>query len=610
MIFALFKRQANAAGPKATAAPDEAPVTPLSYDELAARLREASDAFVAKDIERARAMLEEMILTNPDDLTVRTQLGICHCLLGDSNLGRELLEPVVKEAPDDGDALKFLAACHFNGGDTMRAYDVLQQAIKVAPNDHELYVFLGNLYLELGNYDAAGQQYCRASDMKPESEEPLHRLECLGQTAETRVSFYETSPKIAERRRRVVHRMLAEHRKKGLDGKRLSVLLSLLSGTPATFAKAAELALSLVDFEPMTEELEAQIQRTLLVTGEIDGVLRLAERCFEREPDAIDPQFMLGTMWICSGGEHWSTGWRMITHLLTVARHYNHLHGVPIWEGQKLGNKKLLVYQDQGVGDAILGFRFLPMLKARGIRFHLWVQPPLVTFAEQVPDCEGVVHTPRMPDAATHGCAYAITFFGLIAALYLSQDEIRDPPIVRPAPGHAPALRRRVADLPGTRIGLIYGGNPRRRDDWVRSLPAEVVLPLARLQGVSWVNLMVDTRPEKERVMQALGMTDPMAEVKDFHDTAAIVEELDAVVAVDASVAHVACNLGKPTWVLAPPIRDWRWQIGAAASPWWPSARLLRSASPGEWQEPGRLLLDELQAFLRERSPATMTASD
>lgn len=602
MIFALFKRKSEAPRPSEPPPPDAEAVEPLSYDELAARLRDAHEAFRAGDVARARDLLDEMYLTNPTDRTVRTQLGICRCLLGEHTLARDVLATVVEEDPENADALKFLAASHFDLGELPRAFEVLERAIKASPSDHELFLIKGDIYSEFGNFDAAGAEYNRASDLKPESDASLHRLECLAQTAETRVSFYEATPKIAERRQRAVNRLFAEHRKKGLESDRLTVLLSLLSGTPATFPKAAALAAELVDHEPMTPHLEAQIERTLVCTGDIDGVLRLAERSFARDPDAVDPQFMLGSMWICSGGEHWSAGWRMITHLLTVARHYNHAHGVPIWEGQKLGQRKLLVYQDQGVGDAILGFRFLPMLVERGIHFRLWVQPALADLAERVPGSEGVVRAPRLPAASVHGCDFAVTFFGLIAALFLGQDEIRNPPVIRPAPDHAASLRQRVAALPGTRIGLIYGGNPRRRDDWVRSLPTETVLRLKQLSGVSWVNLMVDQRPDKDRILRELDMLDPMVDVKDFHDTSAVVDELDAVVAVDASVAHVAGNLGKPTWVLVPPMRDWRWQIGSSLSPWWPTARVLRSEAPGVWDKAGKQLVEELRAHLQ--SPA------
>ena len=191
--------------------------------------------------------------------------------------------------------------------------------------------------------------------------------------------------------------------------------------------------------------------------------------------------------------------------------------------------------------------------------------------------------------------------FGIIPALYLSPDEVRVPPVVRPVGAQAMALREQIRSLPGVRIGIIYGGNPDRRDDWLRTVPLEVLGTIARVKGVSWVNLMVDERADKQQARELFQYLDPMPEVHNFADTAAIVEELDAVVAVDCSVAHVTGNLGKPLWILAPPSADWRWQIGDDVKPWWPTARLLRSEAPGKWTEAIAVLERELSAFVESR---------
>jgi hypothetical protein len=114
-------------------------------------------------------------------------------------------------------------------------------------------------------------------------------------------------------------------------------------------------------------------------------------------------------------------------------------------------------------------------------------------------------------------------------------------------------------------------------------VPLSALKPLAALEGISWISLVVDKRPDKAEVVGMFRMDDPTAEVNDFDDTAAIISELDAVIAIDSSVAHLACSLGKPVWVLVPPMLDWRWQIGDDTKPWWPTATVLRSASMGQW---------------------------
>jgi hypothetical protein len=93
--------------------------------------------------------------------------------------------------------------------------------------------------------------------------------------------------------------------------------------------------------------------------------------------------------------------------------------------------------------------------------------------------------------------------------------------------------------------------------------------------------------------------------VRSFADTAALIGELDAVIAVDSSVAHLALALGKKVWVLAPSMLDWRWQIGATLSPFWPNATVLRADGPGIWTKAVKRLVEEIGVYRDASMPST-----
>jgi hypothetical protein len=187
--------------------------------------------------------------------------------------------------------------------------------------------------------------------------------------------------------------------------------------------------------------------------------------------------------------------------------------------------------------------------------------------------------------------------------------DLKRPALVRAAPDRCIGWRAELAKVPGLRVGLVASGNPWRHDDWYRSIPPQALAPLRQVQGVTWVNLAVDARPEREESIAMLRMIDPTADFHDFGDTAAVIDALDAVVAIDCSVAHLAAALGKPVWVLAPSSIDWRWQIGADTQPWWPSARLFRSPEPMRWEEPIKSVASELGrlATAAQRTPNAST---
>ena len=129
------------------------------------------------------------------------------------------------------------------------------------------------------------------------------------------------------------------------------------------------------------------------------------------------------------------------------------------------------------------------------------------------------------------------------------------------------------------RAGICWAGNPNHKNDHNRSIPPELLSELNAVSGVEWINLQKG-HPEPE----SLPMLGCGTELGDFADTAGLVENIDLVISVDTSIAHLAGALGKPVWVLLPFAPDWRWQLERSDSPWYSGARLFRQPAPGEWR--------------------------
>ena len=129
------------------------------------------------------------------------------------------------------------------------------------------------------------------------------------------------------------------------------------------------------------------------------------------------------------------------------------------------------------------------------------------------------------------------------------------------------------------RIGIVWAGNPNHKNDRRRSIDPLLLAPLAQIPGARWFSLQKDSSPAKDAGFAShLG-----AELADFADTAAAIENLDLVISVDTAVAHLAGALGKPTWTLLPFAPDWRWLLDRDDSPWYPTMRLFRQPEPGDW---------------------------
>jgi hypothetical protein len=146
------------------------------------------------------------------------------------------------------------------------------------------------------------------------------------------------------------------------------------------------------------------------------------------------------------------------------------------------------------------------------------------------------------------------------------------------------------------RIGLVWAGKTSHKRDNLRSFPPDLFTPLLELQDISLYSLQVGSESyDEQKQNKKLALIDYTREIRDFLDTAAIMENLDLVISADTAAAHLAGALGKPVWLLLPFVPDWRWMLDREDSPWYPTMRLFRQTEPGDWEGIIHRVIKELQ---------------
>ncbi len=266
----------------------------------------------------------------------------------------------------------------------------------------------------------------------------------------------------------------------------------------------------------------------------------------------------------------------------------------PEWRGEPLEGRRLLVFCEQGLGDALMMARYFPRLVAAGARLVLVCAAPLVPLFQGL---EGVTQIVRRgPYPSPHLVAagetipdhdFYIDSLSLPRVFGATRDTVAVPaPYLRPSPERLAAWRHRLK--PGVRLGVVWAGNPAHSDDRSRSLPVEVLAPLKDLPGCQGVAL----QPHGEVPDWLLNV---QADLTDMAETAALVSTLDAVITVDTAVGHLAGALCVPTALLLPFAPDWRWALGRNDTPWYAGHRLFRQNRRGDWHEPVAAALAWLQ---------------
>ncbi|MGE0225282.1 MAG: tetratricopeptide repeat protein [Acetobacteraceae bacterium] len=262
---------------------------------------------------------------------------------------------------------------------------------------------------------------------------------------------------------------------------------------------------------------------------------------------------------------------------------------IPLWDGvQPVAGRTLLLRAEQGLGDTLQFCRYAPMLAAMGAEVVLEVQAPLVRLLHSLSGVARVVVQSDAPPPADLQCRLMSLPHHLGTTLETIPGET---PYLRPDPAEVAEWGQRLSTLTGRlRVGLVWGGAARpeqphaQAGDARRSMPLAAMAPLAQVAGCDFVSLQVGQKAaEAADPPASLVLHNVTADLRDFADTAALVANLDLVIAVDTSVAHLAGAIGKPVWLLNRHAPCWRWLQDRMDSPWYPVLRQFRQTEPGDW---------------------------
>ncbi|HXF34301.1 MAG TPA: tetratricopeptide repeat-containing glycosyltransferase family protein [Candidatus Acidoferrales bacterium] len=264
-----------------------------------------------------------------------------------------------------------------------------------------------------------------------------------------------------------------------------------------------------------------------------------------------------------------------------------------VWNGSPFTGKRLLITREQGLGDFIQMARFFPVAAALGGELHVECPQEWMSVVGAMPATfhasDGLAITPGEFD-------YYLPIMHLPRVLGIDLDTIpATVPYVRPESERAAYWKERLSRGERKRVGLVWAGNPQNSNDANRSMPVSAFERLHELDGVAWFGVQKTHRADDFAPSQ-LAIEQLGAHLADFAVTAGIVENLDLVISVDTSVAHLVGAMDRPVWLLLPYRPDWRWLLDRSDSPWYPSMRVFRQTAPGDWDG----VIDAVMTALRE----------
>ena len=375
------------------------------------------------------------------------------------------------------------------------------------------------------------------------------------------------------------------------SGRRYKDCHGSLKGAPLSSAPGFDEALVLRRAGRLTEAIEridgglAEVprsERLLNLRGlvrqdlmQLDAAMQDFDAAIAISPDFAEAHVNRGLLLLLRGD--YARGfdefaWR--TRVPGYADYANFAFGMPRWNGESLAGKSLLVHAEQGMGDTLQFARFLAPLARAGAAIDVFCHPPLVAMMSRI---EGVRSaTSELAERPTQD--FHAPLLDVAAAQLRAPDAPRwFGPYIAPLPERL-AVFAELDRLPHPRIGIAWKGSARHANDHNRSLSRETAARFVT-GDASFVNVQLGEAPLDPR------MVDVAPRLRDWDDTAAVVEKLDLLVTVDTAIAHLAGAMGKPVWMMLPFSPDWRWGVRSEETVWYPAMRLLRQERVGKWDD-------------------------
>ena len=520
--------------------------------------------------------------------------------------------------PDNPDLFHLCAMGAFHQQDYSGASALLTKAIALSPNNEIYLNDLGLVWMEAGRYAQALNCFQKALTIAPHAANIHYNMglafKKAGQEAAAADAFscaLQCQPAYSKAHFSMGNLLLEKRNFQGAEIHFRAAIsadpsylgaynhLSNCLGALGRIDEARDCLLKAHTIDPTNADTLCNLGNLERQAHRFEKAVEYYRAAIYLKPDFVNAHFNLSLVLLLL--EDFENGWPEYEWRLRYfppGSGYPHRFGLQLWNGESLIGKSILVYDEQGFGDTLMFIRYLPTLRKLADRIVFETRPSFLDLFRQMPFIDEIFL--RGSDGRPNiQCDYCIPLLSLPGRLGISKSDLRGdtPYLFADDKQRAHWAHRMRGD--GLNVGVVWHGH-------TQSFNLQNLSLLAKLQGVHWYGLQKEMPPEIQThqdddwVIRQLG-----PDLTDFADTCAVIANLDLVISIDTSVAHLAGAMGKPVWVLLPHVPDWRWFLKQNTTPWYESMRLFREPSRGNWQTPVGRMRRDLDQWIQDRSNIT-----
>jgi tetratricopeptide (TPR) repeat protein len=551
-------------------------------------------------VQEAAGCYERAVRLKPDAAEAHNNLGSALMALGQFDGAAASFRDALRFRTDYPEALNNLGVVLLEQGKMEESAACLRQAVLLRPDSAEAQCNLGNVLKALGQLDEANACYEQALQLRPTYVEALNNL---GSTLKAQNKLDEAiaryrqaiqiRPDYAEAQNNLGVTLLEQgkpaeaepHYREALRLKpayaevHLGLGAAVLElGRPEEATACYHEALRL---KPTYAEAYNNLGSAQMALGKLPEAIVSYTEAVRLRQDYAEAHHNRAMAWLLAGD--FEQGWVEYEWRWKCKKWKMPPFPQPLWDGSDLAGRTILLHIEQGIGDTVMFLRYPELVKQRGGTVLMACPETLERLFRGARGVDRLV--PRgspMPQFDVHA-----PMLSLPRMLGLPHPESANTvPYLAPEPDLVASWARDLSQYPGFKVGIAWQGNPKYANDRHRSIPLRFFAPLARAPGVRLLSLQKGHG--SEQVPQVDFPVIDLAQRLDettggFVDTVAALRSLDLVITSDTAVAHIAGALGVPVWTALTFAPDWRWQLGREDSPWYPTMRLFRQSSWGDW---------------------------
>ncbi len=510
----------------------------------------------AGQLTEAQQLLEKILQRNPNHPQALHSLGLIAHQRGQNDLARELIKKAIAE---DEHCTKF----HYNLGIVLEALEKKQeamqcyeQALTIKADYFEALNNAGNILQSLGRYSDAVENYKKVLSIKPDYVEAYHNM---------------------------------------------AVAFSMMDNYEDVIRQCDNAIALRQDYAQAYNTKACALQ----MLGQHWEAVDVYRKALHINPDYPDAHVNLAMALLLLG--KFEQGWIHYRRRMNTANIYcpDNIE-TSRWNGSQFKGKKLLIWCEQGIGDAINFIRYLPRVKAKGGTVTLSVKKSLLRLFSQLEGVDELVQATK-ETTPTGRFDLHVPLMDLPQIFNTNVETIDDcVPYLSADSKEAQSWRTKL-NATEFKVGIVWAGSPTHKNDRHRSCSIEHFLGLTEVPSVRLYALQ---KPPASNQLTELPdntlITNIADQLEDFADTAAAIDNLDLVISVDTAVLHLAGAMAKPVWALLPFVPDFRWMLNRDDTPWYPTMTLFRQNRIGKWDDVFARVTSQLKKLVANKSLPTV----